>query len=67
MESSTKVSVKNIFGQQDTLQVFLGECKDYKCLRKMFGVRGTCNESVLFKTSVLTFTHGGEQHNSQLV
>ena len=39
--NSKKVYEDEIFGQQDTLQFFSRESKDYKCLRKIFGVRGT--------------------------
>ena len=39
--NSKKVYEDEICSRQDTLQFFSRESKDYKCLRKMFGVRGT--------------------------
>ena len=41
--NSKKVYEDEIFSRQDKLQFFPRESKDYKCLRKMFGVRGTLN------------------------
>ena len=42
--NSKKVYEDEIFGRQDTLQFFSRESKDYKCLRKIFGVSGTLSD-----------------------
>ena len=62
--NSKKVYEDEMSGQQDTLQFFLGESKDYKYLRKHFGVKSTLTALSTLVSAGLTMVQIVQLHQA---